>query len=100
MWPLGIVPHEPWYQFLVKGGRINQRTTVIINEFFLDGTIEPLTVRIHLGSPGIGVIVREMQLVEFFREVLHDFRAIISQHKHKGMRGYHQAVLKELFCRQ
>ena len=56
---------------------------MIIDKFFLDGSIEPFHMGIHFGSFGIGMPVVFVQASNFLIEVLHELRAIIGKHRLK-----------------
>jgi len=49
MGTFGVVPNEPLYELLVKLGRMEQIVHMEINKFLLDGSVESLTMGIHLG---------------------------------------------------
>ncbi len=78
-----VVPQEPGNQLAVELVGSQQQLLMIVNEFFLEGSIEPFHVGIHLGSFGIGMPVVFVQASEFFIEVLHELRAIIGEHRLK-----------------
>ena len=46
---LGVVEDEPVGQFLVEAGRVCvEQVFVVVDEGLLDGTVEALSVRVHL----------------------------------------------------
>ena len=71
---------------------------MIIHKLFLYGAVEPLAMRIHLGSAGVGVVMDQMQSPQFFIKMLHEFRAVVGEHEDKGIWKYHPAIIKELLC--
>jgi len=70
---------------------------MVINEFFLNSSVESLAVRIHLRGLGIGMVMGEMKLAKRLGKMFLEFRTIIGKHVHKakGMREYHLAIVKE-----
>ena len=71
---------------------------MIIDEFLLDGAIEPFDMGIHLGCSRIGTVVRNLQLKQTFREVLLELAAIVGQYEDSRMREYPYPAVEELFC--
>ena len=61
MYPFGVVPDKPVHEFGIEGIAIKQKSFVIVEELFLDGAIESLYMSIHLGSLGIGMVVRDLE---------------------------------------
>jgi hypothetical protein len=52
---LGVVPEEPGNQLAIELSRLEQKLFLVFVKLFLDGSIEPFHVGIHLGSSGIGM---------------------------------------------
>src|SRR2546425_9496217 len=53
---------------------------MVVNEFFLNGSIKPFHMGVHLGCFGIGKPVVFGQASYFLIEVLHELRAIVCEH--------------------
>jgi hypothetical protein len=66
-----------------------------INKFLLDGSVEPLTMGIHLGCFGVGMIVHQMESFQFFCKMFFEFRSVVRQHKGKGVWENHATIVKE-----
>lgn len=96
----GVVPNEPLHKFLIQFSRMQQYMGVIIDEFLLNGPVEPLTMGIQLGRFWIGMIVDQMKLFEFFRTMFLEFGAVVCQHIGKGIRENHAAIIKEFLVGQ
>ena len=80
---LSVVPDEPGDQLAIELVGDEQQLFMVIDKFFLDGSIEPFHMGIHFGSFGIGMPVVFVQASNFLIEVLHELRAIISKHRLK-----------------
>jgi hypothetical protein len=98
--PLGIVPHQPRDQLPIEPGRIHEESGMEIHEFLLDRAVEPFDVRVHLRGLWVGVVVDQVEIIEFLGEVLHEFRAVVGKHEDTRVGKHHPAVLKELGCGQ
>lgn len=53
----GVVPEEPRNQLTIELIGFEQEFLMVVDKFFLNGSIEPFHMGIHLGSSGIGVPV-------------------------------------------
>ena len=70
----GIVPDQPIHQLTIELIRILfQQLIAEIHKVLLNSLVESLHVSVHLGSPGIGVIVSQVQFPQFFGKVLFEF---------------------------
>ena len=96
----GVVPKKPRNQFTVELVGSQEQLLMIVNEFFLKGTIKPFHVGIHFGSFGIGVPVVFVQASQFLVEVLHELRAIIGEHGLKRVRKHLGDDPEEFFSSQ
>ena len=70
------VPDKPGNQLAIELVGDEQQLFMVIDKFFLDGSIEPFHMGIHLGSSGVGVPMVFVQPSKFFIEVLHELRAV------------------------
>ena len=52
---LSVVPDKPGDQLAIELVGDEQQLFMVIDKFFLDGSIEPFHMGIHLGSSGIGI---------------------------------------------
>ena len=57
MHPVGIVPDEPVNELGVEDLRRPQIGYVVVDEFLLNGAVEPLAMRIHLRRLGICMVM-------------------------------------------
>lgn len=53
----GVVPEEPRNQLTIEWIGFEQEFLMVVDKFFLNGSIESFHMGIHLGSSGIGVPV-------------------------------------------
>lgn len=71
-------PEEPGNQSSDRIGWRNKQILVVINEFFLNGSIKPFHVGIHFGV--LRYLMVFVEPANFLIEVLHAFRAIVGKH--------------------
>ena len=57
---------------------------MVVNELFLYGSIESLTMSIHFGSSGVGVVVSHMQTSHSFVKMFFELTAVVGQNEIKG----------------
>lgn len=81
-----VVPEKPWDEFTVELIGSDQELLMIVDKFFLQSPIEPFHVGIHFGSLGISMPMVFVQTAKFLIEVLHELRAIVSEHGLKRVR--------------
>ena len=87
MHPFRIIEDKILHELPVECGTIiKKQRGVIIDEFFLDGAVEPLNVRVHFRRLGIGVKMRHMQPPQLFGKMLFEFAAVIGEHVGKTIR--------------
>lgn len=98
MYPLGIVEDKIVHELAIELIRLLQQRYMVINKLLLNGSVEPLHVRVHLRGLGIGMEMGEMNLSEFFRKMFLELTAVVSQDKKKLvlMRKDLAAEVKEL----
>ena len=94
----GIVEDQVVHKFSIEDVRILEQPHMVINEFFLDGSVESFHVSVHLRGLGVGVIMSEMEPLQFCGKMLLELRAVIGKHKKEviGMRECLLAQSKEL----
>ena len=95
----GIVENQPIHKASVKYFRVKQLVSMVVNVVLLDSAIESLAVSIHLGCPGIGVVMNEMEPDQFFIKMLLKLRPIVGEDKSNWMWKYFEAQTEELFSR-
>ena len=71
---------------------------MVINEFLLNGPIEPFHVGVHLRRLRVGVVMHKVPSPEFFVELFLELRAVVGQHERHAVRKYLPTEIKELFC--
>lgn len=74
---VSIVPDKPINKLVVENLWRLQIRNMIIHKFFLNRAIETLTMGVHLGSLGVGMVMNQMQAPQFFVKILHKFAAIV-----------------------
>lgn len=70
---------------------------MVVHELLLDCSVEPLAMGVHLWCLGVGVVMREMQCREPFREVLLELRSVVREDMLEGHGKDHAAEPEELF---
>lgn len=83
MRPLGIVPDEPGKKLTIEGIGIDQQLLMMVDQPFPNRLFKPLHMGIHLGGFGRGMPVVFVQPPQFLVEILHELRAIVSEHRLK-----------------
>ena len=94
--PQAVVEDKIVHELAVERVNVKQDAGMEIHELFLQGAVEPLAVRIHLGRLGVGMVVREVEVEQSFCKVLFELRAIVREHKDKRKRKNFLAQGKEL----
>lgn len=79
----GVVPEKPGNQLPIELIGEEQQLFMVINKFFLDGSIKPFHMGIHLGSLGIGMPVVFVEPAQFLIEMLHELRTIVGKDRLK-----------------
>lgn len=79
MHPFGVVPDEPVNEFAVEDIRFEKWPDVVVDKLVLNSAVETLQMGIHFRGLRIGVIMGQMQSLQFFREVFGKFRTVIGQ---------------------
>ena len=97
---LSVVEEKIIHKDTVEFNGILQKMIVIVDEFLLNGFVEPFNMGVHLGSAGIGMIVDEVEPPELFVKVFLEFRAVVGQNKRDGTREDLETEIKELFGRK
>jgi hypothetical protein len=92
----GIVPDEPVEHIEVESMDIDHFSLVIVDIFFLDRTIEPFTVGVHLRGLGIRMPVREAETTELFVEMPHELRPVVREDVLKAIREQDTDNLEEI----
>lgn len=76
--PFGIEPEKIFKKFVIEDLNIlEEKGFVKIKELVLYRAIESFHMRIHLGSPRIGVVVQKMELIHLLRKVFRKLTSVI-----------------------
>jgi len=95
MWSLCIEPEQVFHQDDIELLRLQEFMSMEIHELLLDGSVEPLTVCIHLRCLWVGVVMDQMEFLQAFSKVLLELRTVVREHELKGNREHKAAELEE-----
>jgi len=94
MWSFGVVPHDPVEQVIVEGGEvIEQQVLAVVDELFLDGSVEAFAMRVHSRGARVGVPMGEALGVQSGAEVFSELVAVVGE---GTVHGHGQQQLAEL----
>ena len=78
MRPPRVVPQEPVYERLVEGLKVvGQKISMLGNEGFREGAVEPLNLALHFGSSRIAVKVDDALIIAEGFEMILEFRPVV-----------------------
>src|SRR4026208_552279 len=80
MWSFGVVPREPVAQGRGDGGEvIEQQVLAVVDELFLDGSVEAFAMRVHSRGARVGVPMGEALGVQSGAEVFSELVAVVGE---------------------
>ena len=95
--PSRVVEEEPVHEEKVETiNVVGEEKVLVIHKAFLDRTIKPFDVGIHLGSLWIGVVVGNLELQETICKVLLELTAVVGEDKGGGVWKHLYPSLEEL----
>ena len=95
MHPAGIVPIQPVDKRAVKIINEQQCSGMVIGKFFLDGAVKPFKMRIHFGTLGIGMVMKQAELLQGLGEMLLEFGTVVGEDIGNGKRKQPNHLGKE-----
>lgn len=76
---------------------VKKKSGVVVHKFFLNRAIESLHMGVHLGCSGVGVVVREVEILDLFIKVLLELRTIVGEYELHLKWKYDTTEIKEFF---
>src|SRR6185369_3639906 len=78
--PLRVVPEEISEELRIEAFEVQEEKMLVpVQEFLLDGPVEALDMRIHLGAARVGMVVHDGEAREFGGEVLLPLAAVVRE---------------------
>lgn len=77
----GIVENKIVHHPLIECVRLLEQPDVVVDEFFLNGTVESFHVSVHLRGFWIGAEMSQMKPPQLLGKVFLEFRAVVGKHK-------------------
>src|SRR3989344_5581102 len=98
MRPFRVEPNQVLHQDDVELPGFQQKRCMEIDELFLDGSVEPFAVSIHLRGAWIRMVMLQVQLLQTCCKVFLELRAVVREHMLERDGEDHLAEPEELFC--
>ena len=96
MWSFRVEPDQILHENDIELCGFQQQIHMIIDELFLDGSVEPFAVCVHLRHSGIRVVMLQMEFLQTLGEVLLELRTIVREDMLKRDGEDHLAEAEEL----
>ena len=81
-----VVRNQPLHKLAVKLRGIQEVISVIIDEFFLNCSVESFAMSVHFWGLWISVIMNKVKPFKFFWKMLFELRSVIGKDECKQIR--------------